>query len=215
MAALAVDGLVMYGLGMIILLELLTKGLFASADRAWRRYRADPVRGSRGNLGRIVAGGMACRSLAELQHYFDGVRQAEVVPFERNLKVMNVAVGAAPLLGLLGTVMGMLTTFHALATGGGGEKTMDIVAGGISEALVTTETGLVLALTGLVFQYALTRQHQRYEKTIAHLETLCMQYRRRQSGGGQAAPAEEPVQAGGAHESVQGFVEGRVERARC
>ena len=80
-----------------------------------------------------------------------------------------------PLLGLLGTVTGMLTTFGALATGSGGEKTMSLVASGISEALITTETGLVVALPGLFFQYVLARKHERYKAFLAHLETTCTQ----------------------------------------
>jgi biopolymer transport protein ExbB len=49
------------------------------------------------------------------------------------------------------------------------------VAGGISEALITTETGLVIALAGLFFQYQLARKHQRYKAFLAHLETVCNQ----------------------------------------
>ena len=88
---------------------------------------------------------------------------------------MKICIGVSPLLGLLGTVTGMLTTFSALATGSGGEKTMGLVAQGISEALITTETGLVLALPGLFFQYHLSRQHERYKSFLAHLETIYTQ----------------------------------------
>jgi biopolymer transport protein ExbB len=174
MIALALNGLVIYGMGMMMLFKLGARGGFLSPDRAWRRYQADPE-GSRGALGHIIEAALACRNLKELEHYFDGLRNDEVHPFERDLKVMKVSVSAAPLLGLLGTVTGMLATFRALATGGGGDQTMDMVAGGISEALVTTETGLVLALSGLIFQFILTRRHRRYDEVIAHLETLSMQ----------------------------------------
>jgi len=94
--------------------------------------------------------------------------------------MMKICVSAAPLLGLLGTVTGMLTTFGALSTGAGGDKTMSMVAGGISEALITTETGLVVALPGLFFQYQLGRTYERYKAFLAHLETVCTQslYRR-------------------------------------
>jgi biopolymer transport protein ExbB len=89
---------------------------------------------------------------------------------------MRRAVGTAPLLGLLGTVTGMLATFSALALGAGSDKTMELIAGGISEALITTETGLVIALPGLFFQYHLARERDRYEAFIAHLHTVCAQY---------------------------------------
>jgi biopolymer transport protein ExbB len=70
----------------------------------------------------------------------------------------------------------MLATFQGLASGAGGQKTMDLVAGGISQALITTETGLVIALPGLFFQFHLTRQRDRYEAFLAKLQTACTQF---------------------------------------
>jgi len=174
MVPLAINGLVMYGLGLFMLAKLMQKGLHRSPERVWRRWETDPGR-VRDSLARLLGTAMQCRTLEELQHHFEAVRNDELVPFERDLNVMNVSVSAAPLLGLLGTVTGMLATFSALATGGGGDQTMGMVAGGISEALITTETGLVLALAGVMFQFVLKRQHDKYGKVVAHLETLCAQ----------------------------------------
>jgi biopolymer transport protein ExbB len=174
MTALAVNGLVIFGMGTLVLIKLASKGLFASPGRAWRRWLRDP-QSARGTLGKVIREAMAGRSLEEAEHYFDSVRSDELGPFERDLRVMKVSVTTAPLLGLLGTVTGMLATFNALATGGGGDKTMGMIAGGISEALITTETGLVLALTGLMFQYVLTRQHDRFGTHIEHVASLCLQ----------------------------------------
>jgi hypothetical protein len=69
----------------------------------------------------------------------------------------------------------MLATFGALATGSGGDQTMAQIAAGISEALITTETGLVIALPGLFFHYQLTRKYERYKAFLAHLETVATQ----------------------------------------
>ena len=88
---------------------------------------------------------------------------------------MKICVNSAPLVGLLGTVTGMLATFAALSSGSGGDKTMGLIAEGISEALITTETGLVIGLAGLFFQYHLARKYERYEAFLAHLETVCTQ----------------------------------------
>lgn len=186
MTALALNGLVIYGLGMTILLKLWSKGLYANAERAWRRSQRDPDR-VRGAVGEVLRAARACRTLEETEHFFAGLLSDELGPFERDLRVMRVSVSTAPLLGLLGTVTGMLTTFNALARGGGGDKTMGMIAGGISEALITTETGLVLALSGMMFQYALTRQHERYAKLVVHLETLCTQAQRRRDVAAAAA----------------------------
>lgn len=69
--------------------------------------------------------------------------------FDRRLKFVRILAMTAPLLGLLGTVGGMLKTFSALGLREGVE-TLDLVASGISEALVTTETGLSIAIVGLI-----------------------------------------------------------------
>ena len=52
---------------------------------------------------------------------------------------------------------------------------MGLVASGISQALITTETGLIIALPGLFFRYQLSRQLDRYKAFLAHLETVCAQ----------------------------------------
>jgi biopolymer transport protein ExbB len=186
MYALAVDALCIFGLGSYIMMKLVSRGLYQSPDRLWKAWIDDPD-STRGPLAPILRRAMACGSLEGLDHFFAGLNHDELAPFERDLKAMMVCVSAAPLLGLLGTVTGMLTTFHALATGGGGDQTMSMIAAGISEALITTESGLVLALSGMIFQFVLVRQHGQYEKVITHLQTLCVQHYQRKTSGRQAA----------------------------
>ena len=74
--------------------------------------------------------------------------------FDRRLKFVRIMAATAPLLGLLGTVAGMLKTFSALGLREGFE-TIDLIASGISEALITTETGLSIAIVGLILLWAL------------------------------------------------------------
>jgi biopolymer transport protein ExbB len=174
MPAIAATALVMFAMGLHVYLNLRAKGVQAVPERTWRRWIDDPAerRGPLGELLDFVTGG---HSLKDVAFFFEQLRTTEVAPFDRDLRVMKICVTAAPLLGLLGTVTGMLTTFGALATGSGGDKTMAMVAGGISEALITTETGLVIALPGLLLQYLLARRYERYKAFLAHLETVCMQ----------------------------------------
>jgi len=174
MIAIAAVALLMFGLGMHVYAKLGGKGFLAVPERTWRRWIDDPAQrtGPIGDLLDLVSGSRSLRDTAAL---FEALRTTEIVPFERDLRLMRICVSAAPLLGLLGTVTGMLTTFAALASGSGGDQTMALVAGGISEALITTETGLVIALAGLFFQYQLARKHQRYKAFLAHLETVCNQ----------------------------------------
>ena len=174
MVALAVNALVLFSLGMHVLLRLRGKGYQSVPEKTWRRW-IDNAEQRRGPVGRLLDFVTGARSLKQTGVFFEELRTTEIVPFERDLRVMKVCVSAAPLLGLLGTVTGMLATFGALATGSGGEKTMGLVAEGISEALVTTETGLIIALPGLFFQYRLSRQLDRYKAFLAHLEAVCTQ----------------------------------------
>jgi biopolymer transport protein ExbB len=155
-------------------LKLRETGFQSVTESTWRRWIHRPAErtGPIGHLLDFVTGGSSVQETALLCRQ---VATAETVPFERDLRVMKVCVSAAPLVGLLGTVTGMLATFGALATGSGGEKTMALVADGISEALITTETGLVIALPGLFFQYHLGRGLDRYKAFLAHLETVCTQ----------------------------------------
>lgn len=175
-AMFAIGGvaLVMFGMGVHVWLRLRSKGHRRVPERIWRRWIEHPHErnGKIGELLDFVTGGA---TLAETGAYFDQLRATECPPIERDLRVMKICVSAAPLVGLLGTVTGMLSTFDALAVGSGGDKTMQMVASGISEALITTETGLVVALPGLFFQYSLSRGYERYRAFLAQLETVCAQ----------------------------------------
>ncbi len=174
MVALALNSLVLFGLGTHMHLKMNAKGFHLVSEKTWRRWinHSDQRKGPIGDLLDFVTGSRSFKHTAVL---FQELRTIEIVPFERDLRVMKYCVNAAPLLGLLGTVTGMLATFAALASGSGGEKTMSLIAEGISEALITTETGLVIALPGLFFQYQLARQHDRYKNFLVHLETVFTQ----------------------------------------
>jgi biopolymer transport protein ExbB len=189
MAAIAANALVLFAVGIHVFLKLHAKAFRRVPEETWRRWIGNPGE-RRGSVGELVDFVTGAPSLKELGVYFRELRTTEIVPFSRDLRVMKICVSAAPLLGLLGTVTGMLTTFNALASGSGGDKTMALIASGISEALITTETGLVVALAGLFFWYQLARKHERYKAFLAHLETVCAQslYRRLRQQQASAPP---------------------------
>ena len=84
---------------------------------------------------------------------------------DNHLAAIGVLAAIAPLFGLLGTVTGMITTFDVLAIfGTGNSKAM---AGGISEALITTQTGLLLAVPGLYMKNFLTRRANNLQHQVA------------------------------------------------
>ena len=79
---------------------------------------------------------------------------------ERNLTMLGTIATISPLLGLLGTVVGMIVAFTGLTTSGGPDS--DVLALGISQALITTAFGLSIAVPGLVL-------HKYFEQKISHL----------------------------------------------
>jgi biopolymer transport protein ExbB len=129
-------------------LALMLYGLLASTWDGLRRARGRVFLGRR---GREQAPGRR-----ELERDFASFELDELAWVSRRLPVLAVMTAAAPLLGLLGTVAGMLITFNGLAGAGQGTA-MDTVSAGISKALVTTQAGLVVAIPA-AFLLALLRR---------------------------------------------------------
>jgi biopolymer transport protein ExbB len=110
--------------------------------------------------------------------------QAEIPVLKRFNNIFDTIISLAPLLGLLGTVTGLITSFGSLTLGDvGGTKTAGVSAG-ISEALVSTATGLVVAIFTLLFANTFRgfylRQIARIQEYSGQLELL---YRRRYERG--------------------------------
>ncbi len=108
-----------------------------------------PARSGNSRLDRFILGETVMRLNHNLTEHLDTI---------------GVLAAIAPLLGLLGTVTGMMATFDVLAIfGTGNAKAM---AGGISEALITTETGLLVAIPGLYMKGFLDRRARNLTKRI-------------------------------------------------
>jgi len=88
---------------------------------------------------------------------------------EKGLSTIAITASIAPLLGLLGTVSGMIQTFKLMTLFGAGDA--NAVSGGISESLVTTELGLIVAIPSLVAHAIMSRRCQHY---MAGLESYAV-----------------------------------------
>lgn len=86
---------------------------------------------------------------------------------ERLIGAVAVTASVAPLLGLLGTVSGMIETFKMMTLFGAGDP--QVVSGGISQALITTELGLVVAIPALIGHALLNRQAKAYYQQLESL----------------------------------------------
>ncbi|MCE2885278.1 MAG: MotA/TolQ/ExbB proton channel family protein [Planctomycetaceae bacterium] len=172
MTAIWFVAFLMTALGANVWLTMTFSGMFRRSKKRIRAWVADPTK-ARGVVGRLVREARATGSADGASLAFSEYRSDELEPFDRQLKFMKICVNTAPLLGLFGTVTGMLATFAALASGSGGEQTMGDIAKGISEALITTEAGLVVALPGLFFHYYLTRKLRGFHNHLDDAETMC------------------------------------------
>lgn len=101
-------------------------------------------------LGQILAAGLASRhqDRATMKEVIEDAGRHVVHELERYLNTLGTIAAISPLLGLLGTVTGMIRTFSALTSGAAGDPAA--LAGGISEALITTEAGLMVAIPALI-----------------------------------------------------------------
>lgn len=101
-------------------------------------------------LGQILAAGLSSRQQdrATLKEAVEDTGRHVVHELERYLNTLGTIAAVSPLLGLLGTVTGMIRTFSALTSGGAGDPAA--LAGGISEALITTAAGLMVAVPSLM-----------------------------------------------------------------
>ena len=113
-------------------------------------------------------------SLNDIQNRFSEIRTAEMPRLNQNITMLTILVNTAPLMGLLGTVLGMLQTFYGISLGGS-EKTTNIVASGIHEALITTQMGLCLAIPGYFVIYFLRQKVIDYESFLVRLESITLQ----------------------------------------
>ena len=108
----------------------------------------------------------------ETRKRFEQIRQSESSYLNRRLRFLLVLASSAPLIGLLGTVAGMLRTFAGLSM----EESykMDLVASGIYQALVTTQAGLLIAIPALAFLHLLNRRKKDWLRCLNRMESISM-----------------------------------------
>jgi biopolymer transport protein ExbB len=121
-----------------------------ACEQACDRHTMTPV-------ARVIKAGIACSEMKreEMENALQEAILKEIPPMERFLSTLGMLAAIAPLLGLLGTVTGMIDTFHVITMHGTGDPRL--MSGGISEALVTTMLGLSVAIPLMLCQTLLNR----------------------------------------------------------
>ena len=145
-------GYVIIGVGILGLLLCLWKAivLYSTGAKISRQLKTDSANKSN-PLGRVMSiyTDNPEADIETLELKLDEAILRETAPLESGLSFIKVLYVVAPLLGLLGTVVGMIATFQMITLFGTGDPRM--MAGGISTALVTTVLGLVVAIPLTLF----------------------------------------------------------------
>src|SRR5438045_3918845 len=203
MAALATLAAIMYGAATNLMIFLYHRGLTKVTDQHLRDWVAAPEKAPRQIRELIRYTQDEIHSLRDIEGRFREVEAAKVPEVDRRLAFLNVMVVAAPLFGLLGTVLGMLLTFKAI--GVGGSSTSEVIAKGISEALVATQTGMMVAIPGLIAAFVVKRWRNEYIAILSRLEGITLRHFRAQFAGTMTRfitrPRTEPAPAAQAQQS--------------
>ncbi|EDY84673.1 transporter, MotA/TolQ/ExbB proton channel family protein [Verrucomicrobiia bacterium DG1235] len=155
------------GVEMVVYLNEL-KGKPAN-DKTIEDWVEEPAHASGEIRSMIEYGKAALPYQRDVLNRFSEVRNEHLSRIDRRRTMLAVFVGAAPLTGLLGTVIGMLSTFKGLAISTGGQ-TVNMVADGISEALITTQLGLVIAIPGYVLLMLIEKRQNALDTLIMRIE---------------------------------------------
>jgi biopolymer transport protein ExbB len=135
---------------------------FAAVKRPDRAALAKSVAGITGPTGEMLKSGI--ENLAQPKQLVEEMMYEQVLEtrlrLQRYLTFIAVCAAAAPLLGLLGTVTGIINTFKLITVFGTGDART--LSSGISEALITTEFGLIVAIPALFFHAYLSRKAKRF-----------------------------------------------------
>ncbi len=148
-----------------------------AAEQNWQACKEECARLIGKPVARVVSAGLACYQLQRevMENALQEAILREVPPMERFLSTLGMLAAIAPLLGLLGTVTGMIDTFQVITQHGTGDPRM--MSGGISVALVTTMLGLSVAIPIMLGHTLISRAvdnriAQMEEKAVAILNIV-------------------------------------------
>ena len=140
--------------------------LLALAARGKWDDAVELARTARAPIARVLAAGVAARDMQPLRA-LEATALAEIARARRGLTVLDTIITLSPLLGLLGTVTGMIAAFGIMSTSGMNQP--HAITGGVAEALIATAAGLAVAIVTLVpYNYFLARVERLTEEIERH-----------------------------------------------
>ncbi len=99
--------------------------------------------------------------------------ERESLTLRKNLRVLSVIAAISPLLGLLGTIFGMITAFQTVAVSGEALGKTELLAGGIYAAMITTAAGLIVAIPVLIMYHWLTAK---IERLVMEMDRMTVEF---------------------------------------
>jgi biopolymer transport protein ExbB len=106
-----------------------------------------------------------------IEKSMENVGKLEMYSMEKNLSILSLIAGIAPMFGFLGTIIGMIQLFYGIASSG--QFTLNDIAGGIYVKMITSGTGLIIGLLAYIGHNALTTQ---IDKTANKMESASAEF---------------------------------------
>lgn len=124
-------------------------------------------------LGRMLEKGLKRigRPIKDIEAAIENVGKLEVSKLEKNISILGIVAGIAPMLGFVGTIIGVITIFHDVSIKGAIE--IGTISGGLYTKMITSATGLVVGIIAYVLYHILNAM---VERIILRMETDALEF---------------------------------------
>lgn len=130
-------------------------------------------RNSNSPLGRMLEKGMRRigRPIKDIEAAIENVGKLEVSKLEKNISILGIIAGIAPMLGFVGTIVGVITIFHDVSIKGAIE--IGTISGGLYTKMITSASGLIVGIIAYVLYHILNAM---VERIILRMETDALEF---------------------------------------
>lgn len=126
-------------------------------------------------IARIMASGIRQfgRPVELVEKHMTSAGEAEIFTLRKYVRVLSVIAAVAPLMGLTGTIFGMIKAFQTVALSADALGKAERLAGGIYEAMITTAAGLIVAIPTLIFYHWIAAK---IERLVREMDRMCVDF---------------------------------------
>ena len=170
------------------------KKALGSADATGVARAREACKKSNSPAGRVLVAGLDALEHGPevVEKHLAAAGESEVYAMRARLRTLTVIAAVTPLMGLTGTIFGMIRAFQTVASSGESLGKAELLAGGIYEAMITTAAGLLVAMPTVIFYHWLASRVERLTRELDRLAVLLIE-RCLLRGPGTTAPGEQSV----------------------